>query len=93
MRSETRSRLLKSIARGRIWLDRLTCSKSESIQSIAKRQSLSEKTVRSTLSLALLAPDIIDAAIDGRLPRGISVTEMTNLPADWHEQRKAIRLT
>ena len=93
MRGETRSRLLKGIAQGRIWLDSLTSSPSENIKSIAKLQNLSEKTIRSTLSLGLLAPDIIDAAIDGRLPRGISVTEMTDLPADWHEQRKAVGLT
>lgn len=92
MRSETRSRLLKGIAQGRLWINSLTSSKPDSIQSIAREQNLSEKTVRSTLSLALLAPDIVEAAIDGRLPRGISVTEMTDLPADWHDQRKAVGL-
>ena len=90
MRSDTRSRLLKGIAQGSIWLNNLNSSKSESIQSIAKAQRLSEKTMRSTISLALLAPDIVEAAIDGRLPRGISVTQMTDLPGDWHEQRKAV---
>ena len=92
MRSETRSRLLKGISQGRIWLSSLTSSKTESIQSIAKSQNLSEKTVRSTLSLALLAPDIVEAAIDGRMPRGINVTEMTDLPTDWREQRRAVGL-
>ena len=92
MRSETRSRLLKGIAQGRIWLDSLTSSSSESIQSIAKYQSLSEKTVRSTLSLALLAPHIVDATIEGRLPRGLTVTQILDLPSDWHEQRIALGL-
>ncbi|MDP8996455.1 MAG: recombinase family protein [Pseudomonadota bacterium] len=92
MRSETRSRLLKGIAQGRIWLDSLTSSQSENIQSIAKRQSLSEKTVRSTLSLAVLSPDIVDATIEGRLPRGLTVTQTSDLSADWHEQRIALGL-
>jgi site-specific DNA recombinase len=92
MGSQPRARLLKAVAQGRIWLDSLVGSKSESIPSIATKQGVSEKTVRSTLSLALLAPDIIGAAIEGRLPRGITVTELTDLPADWVEQHKCLGL-
>jgi hypothetical protein len=36
-------------------------SNAVSIQSIAKKHNLSEKTMHSTLSLALLAPDIVAA--------------------------------
>ncbi len=92
MRSETRSKLLKGIAQGRIWLDLLIHIKSESIATISERHSLSEKTVRSTLSLALLAPDIVDAAIEGRLPRSLTTTQMLNLPGDWQEQSKVLGL-
>lgn len=63
---------------------------------IAKKNKLSERSVRSTLSLALLAPDIVEAAIDGRLPRFLTVTQMAdfpaNWPANWQEQRKALGL-
>ena len=93
MRSETRSKLLKGIAQGRVWLDCLLNTKSESIGSIALQHSLSEKTVRSTLSLALIAPDIVDVAIDGRLPRSLTTTQMLDLPAVWQEQRNLLELT
>ena len=33
-----------------------------------------------TISLAFLAPDLVNAAIDGRLPRGMGVTRLTDLP-------------
>jgi site-specific DNA recombinase len=92
MRSETRSKLLKGIAQGRISLDCLVTSRTESIRTIANRQGLSEKTIRSTLSLALLAPDIVDATIEGRLPRGLTATQILDLPADWQEQRKELGL-
>lgn len=92
MRSETRSRLMKSIVQGRIWLDSLIRLKAESIQAIAERHRLSEKTVRSTLSLALMAPDIVDAAIEARLPRSLTTTQMMDLSADWQEQRKVLEL-
>ena len=92
MRSKTRTKLLKGIAQGRIWMDSLINNQSENITAIATRQGVSEKTVRSTLSFALLAPDIVSAAINGQLPRNMTTTQMLDLPADWQEQRKLLCL-
>ena len=64
--------------------------KADDIRSLAIKHKLSEKTVRSTLSLAFLAPDIVQAAIDGKLPRGLGISSMTDLPADWVQQRRQL---
>lgn len=90
IRSEARTRLLKAIAQGRRWLDQLTSGDAVDIAELAATHHISEKTVRSTLSLAFLAPDIVQAAIDGRLPRGLGVSQMTDLPADWSLQRQQL---
>ncbi len=90
IRSKARSRLLKGIAQGRFWLDQLIDGQAKDINALAVRQNLSEKTIRSTLSLAFLAPDIVQAAIDGKLPRGLGVTQMTDLPMDWAMQRQQL---
>jgi site-specific DNA recombinase len=87
IRGKARSRLLRGIAQGRLWLDQLIAGHFEGITALAASQNVSEKTVRSTLSLAFLAPDIVQAAIDGKLPRGLGVTQMTDLPMDWAVQR------
>ena len=92
IRSEARSRLLKAIAQARLWQDRLVNDRSADIATIAQENNLSDKSVRATLSLALLAPDIVEAAIEGRLHRGLTVTQMTGLPADWQHQRQALGL-
>jgi site-specific DNA recombinase len=92
IRSEARSRLLKAIAQARLWLDQLVNDRHASITTIAKQQRLSDKRARSILSLAFLAPDIVEAAIEGRLHRGLTVTHMTDLPSDWREQRQALAL-
>ena len=76
IRSEARARLITAIARGRRWLDQITEGSICDVARIAARESLSEKTVRSILSLAFLGPDIVQAAIDGRLPRGFGVSEL-----------------
>ncbi|MGA9795076.1 MAG: hypothetical protein WBQ17_06005 [Rhizomicrobium sp.] len=45
-----------------------------------------------TVSLAFLAPDIVEAAIDGRLPRRIGITRLADLPSDWAKQREMLGL-
>jgi hypothetical protein len=44
------------------------------------------------LSLAFLSPAIVVAAIDGRLPRGIGVTRLVDLPSDWPRQHEMLGL-
>jgi hypothetical protein len=45
-----------------------------------------------TLSLAFVAPPIVAAAIDGRLPRGFGVKRLMDLPIVWSHQWTAIGL-
>ena len=92
MRTETRARLLKGIAQAQVWLLKLVTDQTSSVDRIATEQKLSERSVRSTLSLAFLAPHIIEAAINGDLPRGITVSQMTDLPAVWQDQRRVLGL-
>lgn len=73
-------------------MEQLLTGDAEDIAALAAKHQISEKTVRSTLSLAFLAPDIVQAAIDGRLPRGLGVSQMTDLPADWVLQRQQFGL-
>ena len=44
------------------------------------------------LSLAFLAPDLVTALVERRLPRGIGLTQMMDLRADWAEQCQALGL-
>ena len=43
-----------------------------------------------TISLAFLAPDIVKAAIDGRLPHGMGVARLADFPAEWSRQREML---
>ena len=90
--SEARARLLIAIATARDWLDQLVCSNITDLAELALREKRSGRSVRMILSLAFLAPDIVTAAITGTLPRGLGLSDMTDLPMDWAEQRKALGL-
>ena len=44
------------------------------------------------VSLSFLAPDLVVAAMDGRLPRGIGVTRLIDPPIEWSRQRHILGL-
>lgn len=83
---------MASIVRGRRWLTELITDASASAESIAKREQCRIRKVNLTISLAFVAPDLVKAAIDGRLPHGMGVTRLADLPADWSRQLRILGL-
>jgi site-specific DNA recombinase len=45
-----------------------------------------------TISLAFLAPKLVRAAVEGRLPRGINIERLRDAPAEWSRQFEALGL-
>ena len=73
-------------------MDDLITGRIGSTEALAMRAGLSERSVRMTLSLAHLAPAIVAAIMGGRLPRGIGLRHLSELPAAWAEQQAALGL-
>ena len=88
---ERRAALLKSIARGRAWLDEIV-SDSTTVEDIAARQKCSVRHVNMTISMAFIAPGLVKAAVEGRLPRGIGVAALRDTPAEWSLQFERLGL-
>ncbi len=42
--------------------------------------------------LAFLAPDLVKAAVEGRLPQGMGVGRLCDMPPEWSKQRKMLGL-
>ena len=93
IRAETRATLIASIARGRRWLGEIVAGSVTSIEQIAARETCSIRQVNMTISLAFLAPELVKAAIEGRLPRGIGVTRLRDAPAEWSRQYTMLGLS
>jgi DNA invertase Pin-like site-specific DNA recombinase len=91
-RIERRARLVGAISRGRRWLDEIVSGAATNIEQIATRQKCSVRQVNMTISLAFLAPDLVKAAVEGRLPRGIGVERLRDAPAEWSRQFEALGL-
>jgi site-specific DNA recombinase len=92
IRSETRAKLLTAIATSRRWLDELVAGTMQTVVQIADRERCSIRQVNRTMTLAFLAPSLIQAAVDGRLPRGIGVAKLRDLPAEWTRQYECLGL-
>ena len=45
-----------------------------------------------TISLAFLAPDLVRAAVEGRLPRGVGVSRLVDPPIEWQRQWQMLGL-
>ena len=74
------------------WLDELTRSPNQTIESLAAGEGKTARWIRRTISLAFLSPALVKAAIDGRLPRGFGVKRLMDLPMAWPDQWSALGL-
>ena len=76
--------LLRSIALGRRWLEEVLAG--TRINEIARREGCTEQHVANNIPLAFLAPDVVRAIIDARLPRGISARRIAHPEIEWARQ-------
>ena len=92
MRTKARDSFVKALRASQRWLDELLSDSTQSVKSLAVRERKSKRAIRMTLTLAFLSPVLIEAAMDGRLPRGFSFKRLTDLPMLWSEQWSAVGL-
>jgi site-specific DNA recombinase len=91
MRAGTRKTLLITIAKARRWLGELSSHRVTTFEALSAREGCSEGYVRSILPLAFLAPEVVRAAVDGRLPDSSSVSRLAaNSPTSWDEQKRVL---
>jgi hypothetical protein len=89
--SETVPSLLKAIARGHQWAEWIKTGEVSNQRSIALRLGLNERYVARVLECSYLAPDIIEAVLDGRQSADISFQKLTRrLPISWNAQKQIL---
>jgi hypothetical protein len=75
---------------GHRWRRRIESGQAKSITDLAEQEGVTDAYVCRLLPLTCLAPDIVEAILDGRQPRGLRLAEVLgNGPLDWNEQRTA----
>jgi site-specific DNA recombinase len=82
IRGDSQAKLVTAIARGRLWLSEIEAG-TACVDDIAAREDRSKRHVNMTISLAFLAPKLIEAAVRGGLPHGIGVARLLDAPVLW----------
>jgi hypothetical protein len=86
--SRSPSPLSLAIARAHRWASLLEDGRYSTIRALADSLGLDRSYVARTLSLTLLAPDVVQAVIAGKERSGLSVARIRNdLPIRWDDQR------
>jgi site-specific DNA recombinase len=92
MPANSRATLIEALHDAHRWLDELLSDPRHTLESLALREGKSERSIRMTLSLAFLAPEIVKAAVEGRLPRGFGLKRLVDLPMAWPDQWRTLEL-
>jgi hypothetical protein len=80
--------LVKALVRAHQWRRRIESGQAKSITDLAEQEGVTDAYVCRLLPLTCLAPDIVEALLDGRQPKGLRLAEMLgNSPVVWEEQR------
>jgi site-specific DNA recombinase len=81
--------LIKAVSRANDWVRRMESGECNDQRDLAKATKLDPRYTNSILRLAFLAPEIVEAIIDGRQPPDLTLGFLKGvLPMSWQQQKK-----
>jgi site-specific DNA recombinase len=87
------ARLIKLLVRAHRFNTILVHSDGVAFAALAVREGVSRSYFTRVVRLSYLAPDITQAILEGRQPRGLTAQKLlahSRLPLGWHDQRTAL---
>ena len=81
--------LIKAVARSHVWMQKLLSGEVSSIQELCRTEKVSDVYLRRILRCATLAPDVVEAILEGRQPSDVTLQRIVyeRPPLLWAEQR------
>jgi len=84
--------LVKALARAFRWKKMLESGEFATIADLAKREGIAAPYLTRVFRLAFLAPDVVEAILEGRQPGGVTLQSLRGqLPDEWAGQRVWLR--
>lgn len=81
--------LIKAVARAFRWRRMLETGRFATIKELSAAEKINPSYVSRVLRLTLLAPDIVEAILDGRQPEGMTLQAlMEPFPVEWGRQQR-----
>ncbi len=91
LRPRPNATLIKALTRAHRWKERLFTGGAPSTSAIAKEECVTERYVSRIMRLTFLAPDIVEAILDGYQPTDLELERlMKGIPVSWDAQRRAL---
>jgi hypothetical protein len=88
------SSLVKAVSRASDWVRRMEIGECKHQRDLAKATKLDPRYINFILRVAFLAPEIVEAIIDGRQPPNLTLGSLTGLlPMSWQQQKKIISIS
>jgi len=85
--------LIKTLAKAQSWYDDSFSGRVATLVDIAARHGVDRGYVSRVVSLAFLAPDIVEDIVSGRQPADLTAQKLlrqTHLPLNWEEQKRLL---
>lgn len=80
--------LIKALSRAWRWQQLLDAGAYRSIAEMADKEGINRSYLSRTIRLGLLAPDIVEAILNGTQPPTLQLSDLERpFPIDWEEQR------
>jgi hypothetical protein len=81
--------MVKALAQAFRWKRMLDTGRRGSISEIAAKEKIDRNYAGSILRLTLLAPDIVEAILNGRQPSSLLLSDLLHpFPLEWNRQRQ-----
>jgi hypothetical protein len=81
--------LIRALARAHRWKRMLEEGEFRSAGELAEAEGVTRSFVNRLLQLTLLAPEIVEAVLDGRQPKGMMLKQFTgSMSSGWDEQHE-----
>ena len=85
--------LIKIISNAHRWMQQLQSGAAATVVEIAIAETLDDGEISRVLPLAFLAPDIVEAILEGRQPLNLTARDLKRLkplPTSWANQRQVL---
>ncbi len=82
--------MVKALARAHRWKKQLDSGRYPTVQDLADAEKINPSYIARVLRLTLLAPDIVEAILDGRQPPRLQLDDLlAPFPVEWEAQKLA----
>ena len=88
---ESTKAIQKALRKALVWNQTLLDGKASTLTELAKKENVAQRYICDLIKLAYLAPDIIEAIIDGKVPAGLTLVRLKKrFSMDWPKQRQLL---